>query len=175
MSRTIAIKQALVLDHGRPQRQLDREGAAVLAARDALETLPPAGLERPVLGQLGKQLQDVAADQLRRLAAEHAQGRLVRGVDPAVGAHREDAIEALLHDVAHQGVELLQLLAMGERELGLAAVDDPRQLRAISHQQGRAVLADRGPKQHGAAMRSRAFPQARSVEHRRKRTVEKAG
>ena len=145
-------QEPLVLDHGRAQRDLDREGGAVLTARQALEAIAVAGargLEPPVLGQVGEQLQDVAPDQVRRPTAEHAQRRFVGGVDPTVGAHREDAIEALLHDVAHQGVELLELLAVDERELGLAAVDDPRELHAVPHQQRGTVLATGGAMQHG--------------------------
>ena len=38
---------------------------------------------------------------------------------------------------------------MAEREHGLAAVDDPGQLGTVPRQQGRAVLATGGAKQHG--------------------------
>jgi hypothetical protein len=171
-------QQPLVLDHGRAERDLDRERGAVMPPRHAFEAIAAVGaggLEPPVFGQLGEQLQDVAPDQVRRPAAEHAQRRLVGGVDLAVGAHREDAIEALLHDVAHQRVELLQLLGMDERELGLAVIDDPRQLGAVPHQQRRARLTTGGAMQHGGVDALRGISSSKSVQKRRKDFVDKIG
>ncbi len=133
-------QQPLVVDRGRTQRQLDRKGGAVAPPGHALEALAARARPRPldpaVALQLREQLEQVAADQLVRPAAEHAQRRLVGGVDPTVGAHRENAVEAQLHDVAHQSIDLLQLHAVRDRELGLAAVDDPGQIRAVPHQEG---------------------------------------
>jgi hypothetical protein len=138
-------QQPLVLDHGRAQRQLDRKGRAVPAPCLALEPVAAARprLERAVARELGEQLQHVVADQLVGMAAEHQGGGIVGGLDAAVGTHREDAVEALLDDVAHQRVELPQLTAVGERELGLSAIDDACELRAISGEQGSGLTTGR--------------------------------
>jgi hypothetical protein len=45
----------------------------------------------------------------------------------------------------------LQLHTMGKRELGLAAIGDPRELVTIPRQQGRAGQATGGAQQHGDA------------------------
>ena len=130
---------ALAVERDGPQGELDREGAAVRAHGPPVPAAvgtpgPVAG--RPEAAEVGEELLEAAAGESVRPQAEHGLGGRIGRPDAAVLGERDHAVEALLHDVAHQEVEALELAAAGERQLGEPAVDQPAQLRLVAGQEG---------------------------------------